>query len=399
MNANDDDNTEFPYGKPYGAVQDPGGDDLALGDAARLAGDLAQAAACYRQVLQHHPDLFAAWLNLAAVTLAQGQPAAALPSYDRALVLRPQDKIARTGRAMAHLTLGHWAEGWADYAWRLGPPERTANLWNRPRWRGEPGKRVLLFAEQGLGDTLMFARFAAALRAVGCSPILACQPALVPLLSNLQPALPVIALSAPTLPGFDMHLPLLDLPGLLGITASTLSPNSGYLRADQARVELWRRTLAGDSRLRVGIAWQGNPKAGIDKGRSFPLVVAAPLAALPNVRLIALQRLHGLEQIATLPEHMVVHVPDETFDAGPGAFADTAAMLASLDLLITSDSAIAHVAGALGCPTWVALQAVPDWRWGLQGAFTPWYSSLRLFRQTQPGDWGGVFGSMAKALA
>jgi tetratricopeptide (TPR) repeat protein len=376
--------------------------DLDLGDRARLAGALEEALACYARATRDYPDMFVAWQNRAAVTLELGRPAEALPHYDRAVLLRPQDKTARVGRAMALLTLGRWVEGWADYAWRLGPPERTATLWNRPRWRGQPGVRVLLYAEQGLGDTVMFARFAAAVRDQGAEPIIACQAALVPLLSGLHPTVPVVALSDRATPVFDAHLPLLDVPGLLGLSGDSPNPAGRYLRADAARVDLWRQRLKtsgqGDGALRVGIAWQGNPHAGIDRGRSYPLAAAAALAELPNVRLIALQRKDGLEQLATLPAGMAVQVLDSSVDAVGGAFMDTAAIMASLDLVITSDTALVHVAGAVGCPTWLALRAVAEWRWGLTESASSWYSSVRVFRQAAPGEWAAVFEAMARAL-
>jgi hypothetical protein len=194
------------------------------------------------------------------------------------------------------------------------------------------------------------------------------------------------------LPPFDLWCPLLSLPRLFGTP-----PAPPYVRADTARVAFWRERIGAHGR-RIGIAWQGNPAAPAERGRSIPLREFLPLAKLPNVRLISLQKHHGLDQLATLPQGMSVETLGEDFDAGPDAFADAAAVMQSLDLVVTSDTSIAHLAGALGRPVWVALQHVPDWRWLLRGEDCAWYPTMRLFRQTRRGDWGGVFERMAQQL-
>jgi hypothetical protein len=170
-----------------------------------------------------------------------------------------------------------------------------------------------------------------------------------------------------------------------------------YLAADPARTIDWAARLAGDG-FRVGVAWQGNPKGEIDLGRSIPLAAFAGLGAVSGPRLISLQRGFGSEQLEALPDGLVVEALGEAFDAGDQAFLDTAAVMANLDLVVTSDTAIAHLAGALGRPVWVVLKSVPDWRWGLEGEVSPWYPTARLFRQSARGDWGGVFEQVAAAL-
>jgi hypothetical protein len=199
-----------------------------------------------------------------------------------------------------------------------------------------------------------------------------------------------------TLPAFDCHLPLMSLPHALGL--ADITDDGPYLAAEPGRVEHWSRTL-GSEEFRVGIAWQGNPRAPGDPGRSIPLREFLSLARVPDVRLISLQKHDGLEQLADLPADLTVEILGDAFDAGPDALVDAAAVMMQLDLVITSDTSIAHLAGALGRPVWVALKHVPDWRFGSVGEDWPSYRSARLFRQSRRGDWAGVFDRMAAELS
>jgi hypothetical protein len=196
--------------------------------------------------------------------------------------------------------------------------------------------------------------------------------------------------------GCDLRIPLLSLPLALGTTRETIPAGVPYLRAEESRVDRWRRRLAGDG-LRVGVCWQGN-RSPIDRGRSFPLVELSALSRVPGVRLISLQKGEGLAQLAGLPDGLSVETLGDDFDAGPDAFLDSAGAMTLCDLVVTSDTAIAHLAGALGITTWVALKAVPDWRWLLERSDSPWYPTLRLFRQTSRGEWGPVFQAIAAEL-
>jgi hypothetical protein len=194
------------------------------------------------------------------------------------------------------------------------------------------------------------------------------------------------------LPRFDLHVPLMSLPRLL-TAPSTSAP---YLVADPQRVAAWQDRLDSHG-LKIGVAWQGNPDSQAELGRSYPIASLGKLGSLPGVRLISLQKHHGLDQLATASAGLRLETPE--LDAGPDAFVDTAAVMQNLDLVVTSDTSIAHLAGALGRPVWVALQHVPDWRWQLGRDDCPWYPSMRLFRQTSRGDWDGVFARIADALA
>jgi hypothetical protein len=190
---------------------------------------------------------------------------------------------------------------------------------------------------------------------------------------------------------------LLELPRLLNTAQESVPADIPYLLAESDRVEQWKERIGGRG-LRIGIAWQGNPSTVLDKGRSLPLTAFSKIADVQGSRLISMQKDHGLEQLQDLPAGMAVEVLGDDFDAGGDAFIDTAAVMMSLDLVITSDTSIAHLAGALGRPVWIALKFCPDWRWMLERGDSPWYPTMRLFRQTIAGDWDGVFEEIGKAL-
>ena len=189
----------------------------------------------------------------------------------------------------------------------------------------------------------------------------------------------------------------MDLPARLRTDLATVPAQVPYLAADPVRADRWRKALGPDG-FKIGIAWQGNPKGKVDVGRSVSVAAFQPLAEIPGVRLVSLQRTHGLDQLDALPGGMRLETLGEEFDAGPDAFADTAAVMADLDLIVSVDTSVAHLAGALARPTWVALKRVPDWRWLLDRADSPWYPTMRLFRQTVAGDWAPVFAAMAAEI-
>jgi hypothetical protein len=214
-----------------------------------------------------------------------------------------------------------------------------------------------------------------------------------PLLKRLLSVLPVeVVSSGGPLPSFDAHCALMSLPWRLDLDRNSLTPEMPYLKAEPDRIAQWRARLPGG--LRIGIAWQGNPAAKFDRHRSIPLHWFAALAR-EGVQLIALQKHHGLDHTDDLPGLII---PGPNFDDGPDAFLDTAAIMASLDLVVTCDTAVAHLAGALARPVWLAVPKCPDWRWQLGDVTTPWYPTMRLFRQTQAGDWSGPFAAMAADL-
>jgi hypothetical protein len=296
------------------------------------------------------------------------------------------------------LQIGRFAEGWQGYEWRRKIDSETARPQSGPDWtEGDTSaKRLLFYSEQGLGDTIQFSRFACSVAAMGAEVLLEVQPSLEGLLGSLK-GVKVIPKGA-TLPEHDAELPLMSLPHVLGANPETMPRNLPYLFAEPARVEAWAKRLPA-GQFRVGIVWQGKSTGDVDIGRSIPLRFFAPLCRIPGLTLISLQKYDGVRQLAHLPPGMRVETLGEEFDAGSNAFVDCAAVMMNLDLVICSDTAAAHLAGALGRPVWIVLKHVPDWRWMMDREDTPWYPTARLFRQARRDDWGEVFERIARELA
>lgn len=322
-------------------------------------------------------------------------------NYDRSITLQSGNARARFCKAQLELGLGNFHSGWPLYEsrWELEEVRPHRRSFPQPAWLGsEPiaGKTILLHAEQGLGDTIQFSRYVLPLAERGAEVLFETPRAITRLLEGLKGGASIISAGAP-LPAFDLHCPLLSLPGLMKTAVETIPARMPYLTAEAKLVAQWRDRLPPGG-IRIGIVWQGNPLGTIDRGRSAPLASFAPLARLPGVRLVSLQKHHGLEQLDRLPAGMTVETLGPDFDSGTDAFVDTAAAIMSLDLVITTDTAIVHLAGALGRPVWVALKAVPHWTWMMGRNDSPWYPSARLFRQTSEGDWRDVFERMAARL-
>jgi hypothetical protein len=252
---------------------------------------------------------------------------------------------------------------------------------------------VLVFNDHGLGDTLQFCRYLPLMTAAGAQTTFVVPPKLHRLLSSGIRARCVGA--APEGEVFDSQIALSSLPRAFGTRLGTIPAEVPYLRAEPDRVARWRARL-GESGFRIGLVWQGNPDPAADRARSFPLAALGPVAALAGVRLIALQVGAALTQIDLSPCPVETLGPD--FDAGPDAFLDTAAAIESLDLVISCDTSVAHLAGALARPVWIALKCDAEWRWLRERGDSPWYPTARLFRQPQAGDWASVFSKMADAL-
>jgi tetratricopeptide (TPR) repeat protein len=369
---------------------------LNLGTALRDAGQHAEAVVSLRRALELDPASAEAHNNLGTALQAQADFRAAAACYEEALRLDPELPDGHFSRATWRLRHGDIAGGFAEYEWRWKCKSYSTRKFSEPRWDGSPlaGRTILLHAEQGLGDTLQFVRYAAPVKAHGGTVIVETQAALIPILKS-TPGIDRLVASGTAPPRFDVHCPLLSLPGVLNLSLGTLWQGP-YLFAEANLVENWRQRLADYAGFRVGICWQGNREHLFDAQRSFSLACFAPLAQIEGVRLISLQKGLGSEQIAS-SVFQVVDL-DAELDASAGAFVDTAAVMKNLDLVITTDTAVAHVAGALGVPVWVALSAHCDWRWLMDRADSPWYPSMRLFRQTKLDQWGDVFESMAARL-
>ncbi len=362
--------------------------------------DLGQTAAAmeeYRAVLTLRPGDADAHHNLGIALIKQGQPQQAIVELERALVSRPQFAEAHHNRSAALLLLGQFEQGFAEYEWRFGSRDFPPLRLRWPLWRGEElaGRTIVLCAEQGLGDTIQFVRYAPLLQRLGARVVVACSAVLHPLLERTPG---VDAWIAPKQPcQADYALPMLSAPHRLATRLETIPADTPYVFADPQRVAAWQTRLSGLGGFRVGIVWQGNAKCPGDAQRSIALRHFAPLAELPGVQLVSLQKGPGAEQLEEFKHWPVLSFGDQ-LDAAGGAFMDTAAIMQSLDLVISSDTAAAHLAGALRVPVWAVLQAVPDWRWMLDRDDSPWYPEMRLFRQPSPGDWSRVFQQVAEQL-
>jgi Tfp pilus assembly protein PilF len=363
-------------------------------------GDLSSAEPCFRQAAAGDTGHTDAHTNLGATLVYLGRYEEARQQYEHALRVRPGDGTALWNRALLRLLEGDFENGWPDYEARWTQPGFEARHLDRPRWNGSSlaGQTILLHAEQGLGDTIQFSRYVALVKQRGGSVVLECQPPLKRLLKTVAGADQVLAAGA-SLPPFDIQAPLLSLPGIFRTGTTTIPATVPYLHAETDLVEAWRAELAHFEGFRIGIAWQGSLTYKGDRYRSLPLRHFSALARVPGARLISLQKGVGSEQVLEIQSKELFPIVDlgEQLDRA-GAFVDTAAVLMSLDLVVTSDTALAHVAGALGVPVWVVLPAVPDWRWLLERTDSPWYPTMRLFRQKQPGDWDEVLERCATEI-
>jgi tetratricopeptide (TPR) repeat protein len=366
-----------------------------LANTLREQGRLGEAVAHYEQALRLKPDYAEAHNNLATTLKDSGRLAEAVAHYEQALRLKPDYAEAHTNLGIARLLLGDFERGWPEYEWRWRREPASAPAFRQPPWDGSDlrGKTILLHEEQGRGDTLHFVRYAPLVKQRGGTVLLRCRQ---PLLRLLQTCAGIDRLAAPEagLPPFDVHAALLSLPRLFNTALATIPADVPYLSADPELVGAWRRDLGGLDGFSVGIAWQGSTAHKEDRWRSVPLAQFAPLARLGGVRLVSLQTGYGAEQLAALPDR------ESILDLGPrlADFADTAAVMKNLDLVVTVDTAVAHLAGALGVPAWVAVPFAPDWRWLTDRPDSPWYPTLRLFRQREFGNWADVFATITGEL-
>ncbi len=352
------------------------------------------------------PNYVEAHINAGNTLKGLGRYVEALRSIDRALALKPEDPTATWSKAVLKLALGDFREGWRLYEARFRLPHaRSARRFDAPRWSGaEPlaGKTLFVHSEQGLGDTLQFCRYLGLLEEKGAEVVLEVQPQLIKLLRTLDSRAVIISRGDP-LPRFDFHTPLLSLPLNLGTDADSIPRSVPYVKVDPSSVRVWQEKLAALPGFRVGLNWHGNPDAekhSALQARSFPLSAASALAELPGISLVSLQKGAGAEQLAQVAFGGSVAQLTDPQRLGPDEIADeTAAIMMGLDLVITADTALAHLAGALGVPVWVVLQSVPDWRWFIEREDSPWYPTMRLFRQRSRGDWREVLGRVARELA
>lgn len=342
-------------------------------------------------------------VNLGTTYRDLGDPATALAHYERAVALAPDNYQAGHSRGTALLALGEFAGGWAGYENRTRCDQYDTHDFPQPRWDGGPldGRTILIHAEQGFGDTLQFIRYVPLVSKLGGNVVVAVQPQLLSLLgASGVPNL--ISVEGPY-PPFDVHVPLMSLPHVMGTRLESIPGDVPYLAIEEERIACWRERLADLAGFRVGIVWQGRPAHARDRLRSMPLAAFRPLAAVPDVRLISLQQGPGSEQLTALAELdagecFAVVDPKLQIEPDGSVFLDAAAVMKNLDLVIACDTGLAHLAGGLAVPVWVALPLGSEWRWLHQRDDSPWYPTMRLFRQTTFRDWDGVFQRLAVAL-
>ena len=358
------------------------------------------AIASYDKAIQLKPGYAEAYYNRGNALQDLKQFDAAIASYDKAIQLKPDYVEVYWNNSLALLRLGDFSRGWElyEWRWRRDDPIFEGRGFTKPLWLGIESlqnKTILIHAEQGLGDTIQFCRYVKSVTSIAAKVVLEVQPSLVKLMEELDLSLDILARGT-TLPNFDYHCPLLSLPLAFQNIGDTAIPTESYIKAGQARIEKWRSHF-NNEQFNIGINWQGNANLKIDIGRSFPLALFEGVASFSKVKLFSLQKNEGTEQLNNLPKEMVIESFGEDVDS-EGAFLDTAAIIKSLDLVITSDTAVAHLAGALGCRVWLVLKWVPDWRWMLDEDSSSWYPSMRLFRQNKADDWEGVFDKIESEL-
>ncbi|MGJ7914844.1 tetratricopeptide repeat protein [Massilia sp. LXY-6] len=373
---------------------------LNRGNVLRDLGEMDAAITAYEHALEISPGYADAYVNLGTIYDALGRRADARASYDRAIALKPEFALAHWNRSLLDLQEGNFADGWLGYEWRWKTASqglaRERREFTEPLWRGHQdldGKTILLYGEQGLGDTLQFCRYAQLVAARGAEVILEVPGTLCDLMRS-QPGVHQVVARGTRLPPFDFQCPLLSLPLAFGTGLDSIPAFPRYLAADPDKSAQWARRLGQKSKLRVGIVWSGNPVHLNDHNRSIDFAKFAPLLAA-DVQFVVLQKeIRPIDRVA-----LEAHPDVLQFSGEIGDFSDTAALCDALDLVVTVDTSAAHLAAALGKPTWVLLPLNSDWRWLRERSDSPWYPSVRLYRQPASGEWEPVLEGIAADLA
>ncbi len=382
------------------ALEDKPDDESAhnnLGVTLKGQGKVDEAIACYHRALEIKPDYAEAHNNLANAVKDLGNPEDALTRYRRAMQIDPDYASAHFNYSLALLLLGEYAEGWVEHEWRWkrDDPEHRGRGFAQSLWDGSrlDGRTILVHAEQGLGDAIQFIRYMPFVAERGGRVVVECHPMVIRLFRD-SPGIDQLVKRESPLPHFDVQTPFLTLPTIFGTTVETIPAEAGYLRAEPGLVGFWRQRMAEFRGRKVGLCWQGNPEFPGDRWRSIPLTYFAVLLDDPSSTFINLHKGVGEPQIGEcgLTDRIVNYSPEVK------SLVDTAAIIENLDLVITSDTSVAHLAGAMGKPVWTLLQFMPDWRWMLEREDSPWYPTMRLFRQKTRGDWEDVFVRVKRAL-
>ncbi len=356
------------------------------------------AASCLRAALEQQPDLATAHAALAASLYSLGELDEALQHFRRVQLLQPDDRQARYFESLILLTQGHYLAAWDKHEARLGvewggaPPRDFA----QPQWSGAEdiaGRTILLHAEQGFGDAIQFVRYVPLVAARGAAVLLELDHRLLALCSGVAGVATLVA-RGEALPPFDLHCPLLSLPRAFRTELASIPAEVPYLHSDAARDAAWRERLGERHARRIGIAWSGSPIHPNDRARSIPLAAFSPLLSRPG------WEFHAVQQYARPADQDILQAMPHVRDHRSSLvdFAETASLLSQMDLVISADTAVAHLAGALALPTWLLLPFSHDWRWLIGRDDSPWYPTMRLFRQPARGDWGSVIDAVAALL-
>lgn len=367
-----------------------------LANAEREAGDFDAAIEGYKDVLAQAPAHGGAHLNLAAALKAKGDYQGAKTAIKFSLNALPPDhpEVAELhwNLALLHLTTGEWEQGWEEFEWRRHMPDYGGVEPKLQEWKGDllAGRHIVVNHEQGLGDAFQFMSYARDLAAQDAYVIYRGPKSMCPVMAQMTGVQETVAFEDP-LPEADCWAPMMSLPRLLGLTETAKLQRGGTLTVDPALLAPFKARIEDARGLKIGICWQGNPDYRNDRDRSIPLPAFQALARIPGVTLFSLQKGPGSEQVAEWPSDLALVDLGAEIDQAHGAFMESAAVIKALDMVVSSDTAIAHLAGALGADVHVALTRTPDWRWGLEGEHSVWYPSMTLHRQSRAGDWVEVF--------
>jgi tetratricopeptide (TPR) repeat protein len=367
-----------------------------LGLALQEQGQADEAISSYQKALQLDPKFVEAHYNLGNAFQEKGQLDKAISCYQKVIQLDSDYTDARYNLSLVLLLTGDFKQGWEEYEWRWKLKDKEQNHYSQPLWKGNDiaGCTILLHAEQGFGDTIQFIRYAP-LVAERCKRVIVqCQKELISLLHTVK-GVDQVFMQGQQLPEFDLHCPLLNLPSIFETDMSNIPAKIPYITADAAKAEMWKeRIQKGGARIRTGLVWSGNPKHKKDHKRSCRLEIFSPLAEAGKITFYSLQKGSAAAE-AKNPHHdlQLIDYTEEMYN-----FADTAGLIANLDLVISVDTSVAHLAGALGKNVWILLPFDSDWRWLLDREDSPWYPTMKLYRQPAPGDWESVISRVKEDL-
>jgi tetratricopeptide (TPR) repeat protein len=372
------------------------------GPSLRCQGRYTEAIACYKKTLELSPKHPEAYYNLGKTYAEAGEPEKAIEAYDRQLGMYPEHLSARWNRCLANLLLGNFVEGWRDYEirWEATPASLSKRKFSIPQWKGESlaGKKLFIYAEQGLGDTIQFIRYASLAAERGAYVYVQCQKELVRLI-ELVPGIQKVITENQEMPVSDFQIPMMSLPFAFKTQIETIPQKFPYISVDTEEAMHWQTRLQNSpshdqssTKMNVGIVWAGGPKHPNDAQRSLHIKQLAPLAEIEGVRWISLQKGEPSGQILDAP-FPILDWTSELHD-----FKNTAALISELDAVIAVDTSVAHLAGALNKPVWLLLTYVPDFRWLMRRNDSPWYPNTRLFRQKSHRDWNSAIQDLASYL-